>query len=379
MKTTNNKIFFIIFSIVWIAIILLNLATPYKAFSENENRYLAKFPAFSFKSFVDGDYMRGIEEYNNDQFIYRDQWISVKTILERALLKQESNSVYFAKDDYLIEKHKDSDISKQLSDKNIGYLEEFMQTYGLKLGDKRVKAMFVPTASEVLSSKLPLFATGFNQKLFVENFKAKIPDEHIIDVSDVLMEHQDEYIYYRTDHHWTALGAYYAYEQWALSLDLVPLTKDQFEITLASDQFYGTLHSKVNTIVNPDNIYLYHTKEEMNYELTYNLENKSNSLYDLSRLNGKDKYSVYMGGNNASVEIQTKLDNGKRLLVIKDSFANSFVPFAVNHYEKTIMIDLRYYNTSLESFINENKITDILVLYNVVGFAKDTNLLKLLQ
>ncbi len=117
----------------------------------------------------------------------------------------------------------------------------------------------------------------------------------------------------------------------------------------------------------------------MNYKLTYNLDVQTDSLYDLDKLNGKDKYSVYMGGNNALVEIKTNNKNAGKLLVIKDSYAHSFVPFAVNHYETSYMVDLRYYNGSINDLINDNGITDILILYNVMGFVKDSNISKLVK
>jgi hypothetical protein len=381
MKLTFNKIFFSIFALVWTGFILWNLATPSKVFSENENRYLAEMPKFTIDKFVSGEYMNGIDEYLNDQFIIRDQWIGLKVILERAILKQEINSVYFANDDYLIEKHNYIDVSEEQADKNRDYLIEFINKYSSTLGKEHVKAMLIPTASEVLTDKLPPFAagTGFNQNTYVDKLSSTLSTDSVIDVSNTLNKHKGEYIYYRTDHHWTTLGAYYAYEQWAKALGIKPLGKEQFNIILASDQFYGTLHSKVNTNVKPDNIYLYEIKDDMNYQLIYNLGDKTDTLYDLKKLEGKDKYSVYMSGNNALVEIQTNHKNARKLLVIKDSFAHSFVPFAVNHFEMTYMIDLRYYNGNVNDLVDENGITDVLLLYNVMGFVKDINIRKLID
>ena len=381
MKITFNKMFFYLFVLLWVGFIIWNLATPPKIFSENENRFLAEIPKFTIDKFVNGEYMNGMDEYINDQFIKRDQWIRMKTMLERAILKQETNSVYFAKDQYLIEKHDYNDVSEEQADKNGDYLIEFIKKYVSKLGNDHVKVMLVPTASDVLIDKLPPFAadTGYNQNDYVDKLASSVSKDIFINLSDTLKGHKDEYIYYRTDHHWTTLGAFYAYEHWARSIGIEPLNKDQFDIILASDQFYGTLHSKVNINVKPDNIYLYEIKKDMDYQLTYDLINKTDTLYDLTKLEGKDKYSVYMGGNNALIEVQTNNKNGHKLLVIKDSYANSFVPFAINHYEKTYMLDLRYYNGRIDTFIENNGITDVLVLYNVMGFVKDINIGKLLN
>lgn len=378
MKFTFNKLFFYLFASLWLGLIVCNLVTPEKTFSANENRLLAELPIYTTEKLLNGDYMNGLDEYVNDQFIFRDHWISFKTLAERAMLKHDINSVYFAKDDYLIEKHDKSDVSEEQAEKNKQYLIEFVKNYVEKLGEDRVNVMLVPTASEILKDKLPNFATEYDQGAYIDEVVEALPEGTFVDVWNSLNQHNDEYIYYRTDHHWTALGAFYAYQQWATDAGFTALGQDQFNITLGSDQFYGTLHSRVNVNVKPDEIYLYEIKEDKNYQLLYNLTDQTNTLYDLSKLEGKDKYSVYMGGNNAVVEVETNNKNGRRLLVIKDSYAHSFVPLAVNHYEDTLMIDFRYFNGSIEEFAQENQITDILVLYNTMNFVKDKNLLKLL-
>ncbi len=379
MKLTFNKIFFCFFTLLWSVLIICNLVTPEKTFSENENRLLAKLPKYTNEKLINGEYMNELDEYINDQFVFRDNWIYIKTMAERAMLKPDINSVYFAEDGYLIEKHDKSDVSEEQAQKNKDRLINFVKKYADKLGEDRVNVMMVPTASMVLKDKLPPFATGYDQDAYIDEVIEALPKGTFIDVRNILNQHKEEYIYYRTDHHWTALGAFYAYEQWATDAGIMPLSQKQFDITLASDQFFGTLHSRVNVNVKPDEIYLYKIKEDMNYQLLYNLTDHTDTLYDLSKLEGKDKYSVYMGGNNALVEVKTNNKNGRRLLVIKDSYAHSFVPLAVNHYEETFMIDFRYYNAGVEEFIEENKITDVLVLYNTMNFVKDKNTLNFLK
>lgn len=378
-KITLNKLFFYMFTLIWSGFILWNLVIPAKGFSENENRYLAKIPEFTYKSFINGEYMNEMDEYINDQFIIRDTWIRIKTMAERAMHKQDINSVYFAKDGYLIEKHDSNEVSEEQAVKNRERLIEFINKYANKLGVDRIKVMLVPTASEILADKLPPFATGYDQDAYMDKVMDSILKGTFIDIRELLTKHKDEYIYYRTDHHWSALGAYYAYEAWAKEAGFIPLSAEEFDITIGSNEFLGTLHSKVNINIKPDDIYLYKMKEDMDYQLLYNLSDKSDTLYDLSKLDGKDKYSVYMGGNNAVLEVQTNNNNGRRLLVIKDSFAHSFVPFAVNHYEKTFMVDFRYFNGGIEDYMEENEITDVLVLYNTMNFVKDKNTNKLLK
>lgn len=375
-KVENDIVTTCTFIFLIFVITTASLLVPIKTFSQSENRYLEGKPKFSFDSLIKGKYTKDYETFITDQFVLRDSWIRVKTMSERAMLKQDINSVYFAKDNYLIQKYDIYEVSKIQEASNIERLNAFVNKYSDKLGKDKVKVMLVPTASVVLEEKLPPFATGYNQKAFIELVINKLLDNSVVDISDTLAEHKEEYIYYRTDHHWTTLGAFYAYEKWAKEIGFTPLKAEEFNITLASNEFYGTLHSKVNIDIEPDSIFLYEIKKNMDYQLEYNLSEKAKTLYDMNMLAGKDKYSVYMGGNNALVQIKTNNQNGRRLLVIKDSFAHSFVPFAVNHYEETFMIDLRYFNGGIEEYIKENNITDILVLYNTMNFVLDKNTIK---
>lgn len=374
----KRQLFFYVFIIIWSGLIIWNVVTPQKGFSEHENRYLAKFPPFAIDKLINGEFMKEVEEYINDQFVFRDSWILLKTNMERFLLKQDINSVYIAKDEYLIEKHSKEDVSFISAQKNKERLIEFLSKYGELLGKDRVYAMLVPTASNILKDKLPIFASDYDQNAYIDSLLHSIEANNLIDIRDVLEKHKEEYIYYRTDHHWTSLGAYYAYETWARKVGITPLSLKDFNVNVISKSFYGTLHSKLNINIKADEIHLYEYKKDMNYELIYNLTDRKDSLYDYSKLFGKDKYSVFFGGNHALVEVDTNLQNDRRLLVIKDSFAHSMVPFQVNHYEKTYMVDLRYFNGSIEGFIEENEITDVFVLYNTMNFVKDKYTSKLL-
>lgn len=379
MKKSKNRLFIILFSLVWSILIIANVLTPIRVFSVNENRYLKDFPDFSWQRFVNGDYMSEMDLFIDDQFVLRDNWIGLNVLLERALLKQEINGVYFGKDNYLIERYPSSSVSNELLQENQTYLEVFVQTQSTQLGNDRVKVMLVPTASDILIDILPPLAahTGFDQLGYIETLKTKLDENVFIDVSQTFFEHDDEQIYYRSDHHWTTFGAFLAYQQWAQASGISAMTESMFEINEVSQDFYGTLHSKVNTKLQADTIDLYYPVIPLEYRVTYNRETVSSSLYDLSKLQTKDQYASFFGGNHSLVEIETSLNTGRKMLVIKDSFANAFVPFVANHFDSTIMVDLRYYHASLEHLIKEEKITDILVLYNVMNFSSDQYLQQL--
>ncbi len=373
----RSKVKVIIFIAFMYFITMLSIFSKDKSFSDNENRYLATKPKFTFEKLNNGSYAKEYEEYITDQFILRDKWISIKTYSERAMLKKDINGVYFGKDDYLIEKYEG--FNEEQVNKNINRLNEFISTYNKKIGENHVKVMIVPTASEVLKDKLPLFAYDNTQKRLISYINNVLPEGTTIDLISLFENYKDEYIYYRTDHHWTSLGAYYAYKKWGQEVNIETYNSSDFYIEEVSSDFYGTIYSKVNTKVKPDSIYLYNLKDKnIEYKLDYDLGQKvTDSIYDFKKLEGKDKYAVFLGGNNGLVNIKTNVGNNRKLLIIKDSFANSFIPFVINNFSEVSVVDFRYYNMKISEYIEKENFTDILFLYNSLNFNKDKNLIKL--
>ncbi|MEG0895560.1 MAG: DHHW family protein, partial [Oscillospiraceae bacterium] len=302
-----------------------------------------------------------------DQIPFRDEFIGVKTQSEYLVGKRDTNNVFFGKDDYLIEKH--SGVSSDVLERNYKYLENFLNKSKEMLGENHASAIIVPTASNILTDKLPAFATDFNQNILLDrmDFDARVP----------LNTHNQEYIYYKTDHHWTTLGAYYTYMDWADYMGITPY--DDYKKEMVSDKFYGTLYSKARLVsTTADEMWRYIPNNNAEYTVTYNLgERVENTLYNPEKLEVRDKYSYFLNGNNPVVEIKSNNDKQGKLLIVKDSFAHSFAPFAVNDFAQVDMIDLRYLNYSVVDYIKEHEITDVLVLYSSVNFAKESNLFKL--
>lgn len=382
-KQKKKKLPMVLPSVIFLVLIfgftVMSFLTPVKGFSENENRMLAQKPEFSWKTLFNGSFTKDYETFITDQFFARDTWIGMKTWMELGLQKKEINGVYFAKDGYLIETQDADSVDAEQLAKNEERLIEFISKYSEKLGADQVHAMLVPTASELLSEKLPAFAQTYPQQELLNRIRTKLPPGSFLDAGESLREQKDDYIFYKTDHHWTAHGAYYAYQQWADACGFTPWDKSKFQVEKVSDSFYGTIYSKINIkTTEPDEIYLYQT--DQTYQVEYDLDRKKkDTLYELGHLETKDQYSVYLDGNHALVQIDTdtKENEGRKLLIIKDSFAHTFTPFAVNHFPVTYMVDFRYFNMPISQFIENYGITDILVLYNVKSFMTDKNLYQL--
>ena len=197
-----------------------------------------------------------------------------------------------------------------------------------------------------------------------------------MDVRGALAAHNGEYIYYRTDHHWTSLGAYYAYQSWRESEGISCRSIDDFEQQELSNSFLGSTYSKANLFtVRPDVMTAMFPKNLGALTVNYNLGQRvTDTIYETKYLNRRDKYPVYLDGNQPLVSISTGVSNGKRLMLIKDSYANTFVQMLLTDYEEIIMVDLRYMKAPLHPIIQEKNITDILIQYNLKGFSSDPNL-----
>ena len=204
-----------------------------------------------------------------------------------------------------------------------------------------------------------------------------LPEGVWFDAEAVLREHIDEELYYRTDHHWKTLAAYYVYAAWAKEKGLSPLALADYEIETVTDEFQGTIEAKVGGDVGCDSIQIFRPKEEKPYSLLYNREETETDLYDWDALKTKDKYALFFGGNQPVVEGTIENGSNRRLLVIKDSYAHCFLPFTFHDFSEVDFVDLRYFNESFREYRKDKEYTDILFLYNASGFAEDASLVKL--
>lgn len=329
-----------------------------RKFSDNENRVLKERPKLSATTLVSGKYMADFDDYVSDQFPLRDGCMEIATGYKRLLGMKDVNGVYIGKEGYLLTKTDENSVDSKRVEKNIRYFNEF---FG-KHQDKKITFMLVPEASMVLSDKLPFKADVSWEWDLLNNIRDNIEGAEIAHPEDNMLK-SDLQMYYRTDHHWTGYGAYEAYKEFSGNTSEV-------EFQVVTDDFLGSLHSKVlssdieaeEIVVGTANVMVLADEKEL-------------MLYDYAALDKKDKYQIFQGGNHGMVKIKGKGEGN--ILVIKDSFANSFVPFLMEDYENIIMIDLRYYMGNMNTLCLSEGITDILVLYQIGNFISDENIIKL--
>ena len=378
MNKKQNVIIILLFLLMIFGIGISNFLIPVREFSDKENRALAQAPALSAKYYFSGQFAKDYESYITDQFIGRDRWIGLKTAVERTTFNQEINDIYFAEDGYLIEKHSDN-FTGDTAVNNITYLAAFTKEMESLYGAGHVTAMVVPNAVDILKDKLPPFAAPDDESQYLKSISEVLPERSWFDSEAVLLEHSEEAIYFKTDHHWKPLGAYYVYEAWAKEKGYEPLAIEDYEIETVSEDFLGTIESKVGGKTELDSIQIFKPDQEYPYTLLYNRKEKRTDLYDWKVLDTKDKFSVFFGGNQPIIEASIENKSPRKLLVIKDSYAHCFIPFTFHDFSQVDFIDLRYYNESLKSFMESKDYTDILFLYNASGFAEDPNVAKLMN
>ena len=381
----------IIIIIVFIGFFVLisgaSLIIKDREFSPNENRYLAETPELSWDNILSGKFQDGLEDYLRDQVCFRDGWITVKTGIQKACGDTDIGGAYVGKDGYDFEKITPEDVDEKQVDRNIKAVEDYFMTASETIDKQKLSFLLVPTSGLVMQEKLPKNARLFDQAKYIDQVQKAMKDYNFVDVRDTLMDYNDEYIYYKTDHHWTSAGACLAYDAWSERTGGEAETEDGLVKNVVSDKFRGSLYSKILDADSAyDEIWTYGLQKDEAFgskDCTVTIDEKQqlDSIYDDEKLQEKDKYAYFLGGNYGQVHIQNQKAaskaKGKNILIIKDSFANSFVPFVTQDYENIYMVDLRYYNGDMKAYLQEHEITDVLVLYNVSNFISDRNIHKL--
>lgn len=348
---------------------LTGLLLPDRGFSPNENRNLQKRPHPEHNNLVNGSLFKDLSSRMNDQFFLRDAFVSLRSTEEFLLGSRESHGVFIGKDHYLFAKPETPDPEK------LRTLTDAMAAFATQYSNMTMHMMLVPCAASVIPGKLPANAPVRNQIQDIADFAAGLPEKiSFVDAGAVLRVHAGEQLYYRTDHHWTSLGAKTVFEGCAAELGIETLSAAYDHVVL-SHSFLGTLGSQSGHYGTKDMIDLYvPSPATLYYVQIPDTQVTRSSLYDREKLAEKDQYQVFLGGNHPVVEIRTAAETGKNLLLFKDSYANSFVQFLIPYYDRIIMIDPRYYYDSLSTVIRSNSITDVLFLYSANTLFTDNSL-----
>lgn len=361
-------------SVAAIATMTVNIIIPDHKQSETENRPLQTFPSWNTEHVLSGQYTKDLNTWFSDQFVCRDQNIHIKYLIQKTFGVKEIQDVFLTKQG-LIEKT--AKPNKEQLERNLNAINTFKQNNP----ELNVGFVTAPNAVSIKKEYLPKYAVTLNQDKQIDNIYSKLDDSIVkIDLRNTLKKHKDEYLYYKTDHHWTSLASYYAYQDIAKAFNLETTKQSDYTIYPVTTNFEGTLANKTGSVNIKDEIDIYVPKDKCDYVITDESTNKkSRTIYHSDALETKDQYTVFMGGNKALFHINVDNNSKRHLLLIKDSYANSLIPFLIPQYASITVVDARYYFEDYTRLIKDDLITDVLFMNNSNTFVQDTSLADMLE
>ena len=365
MKQKNKAIQYFtsgIFLTFIFSLTVTNIFAEKSNFSENENRSLANPPEISLKNIFSGNFDDEFESGLTDHFINRDAWIELKASTKKATGSIENNTVYFGKDEHLIQQFTSYD--EKTLENNIQYINTFTTNNNIQ-----ANILLVPGASYGNQQFLPFGAYDLDEASLIDSIGNQFASQNYINITNQISNGED--LYYKTDHHWNTDGAYVGYE--AICQNVLHKQPNTFTYEKVADGFKGTMYSKSGAFWNTgDPIYKMTPETNFSATVTYDNGTTSDSLFVDENLNKKDKYTYYLDGNHAYLDIKTNVNNGKKAVIVKDSYSHILLPYLATEYSEIQVVDLRYYRQSVSALIDAS--TDFYIIYSLESFLTDNNL-----
>lgn len=347
MKNKLNTVTVCVFAALLLGFSIAFWILPDRGFSAEENRSLRTLPRFTWERLFDGSYADEINEYFADQFPVRDSLVGLKGVCETVLIKGENNGIL---------RGKDGQLAKRLFDVHCADGRVIADCDGFDADHLRAAGEGLARATEALDVPLTVLLTGRTIDVAASAFsypregsdallaamREAIPSS--VDYVETVPEMRRRYdageaVYYRTDHHWTTLGAYYAYAELMRSFgmedEIIPM--DAFERKTVSEAFYGTAWSAGGMKdIPPDSMELWLLGNEDSFTVTAD-GRAIDGLYSYGYLEKKDKYSFFLDGTHDVVTVTGKGEDRPTLLLLKDSFANALAPFLAQHFDLVLL------------------------------------------
>ena len=366
---------FFVFSHIVILFTVIDIINSPKEFSELENKNLSQIPILSLESYIDTSFSSDYEKYINDQFFLRDKWIDLKSRIEYLLGKRENNDIIFGKDNYLFKKF--TTFNDEMLKNNLNSIITFTNNY-----NKEVDFFIIPNSYAIYDELTPRYLPLVDQLSLINSINSYLSlksNDHIntINVAEELLKNKDDYIYYKTDHHWTSYGAYLAYLTYMdyLGLEIVDINNLE-KITI--NNFLGTYYNRSKYFKADSDFITYYNILGLHIEID---GKEQLSLMDLDKFKGSDKYSAFLWGNNGLTKVIneniSEERKGSSILIFKDSYANSFIQFLSYNYEIIDIIDLRYFKESIRNFMKDKDYNEILIMYSFNNLSSDINIRRL--
>ena len=361
-------------------VVLLSVFTflsPQISYSDEQNRTLAHSPEFSLQKWMNGDFSQDTEDFLQDQLILRERFTKMATGMELLAGNREIGGVYIG-NSRLIGNTEVPD--EKITQSNAAAISAFAEKYS---GSLETSLMLVPTAQEFYASEIPLFAEPFDQTAYIQKVYQAVEGAACVDAYTSLAASPRD-IFYRTDYRWTSYGAYVGYTALAKTLGFKAVSHDMFNVEHVSHDFLGNLYAR--TLYGEqweDSIDLYtfaphSVVQDVVKNTGVNTETYS-SIFFRDELEGRDAGDVFLGESYPLVTIRTSVGNGKKLILFRDSYADTMMQFLPLHYDEIVLVDLRHLNRPLSEYINLADYQQALFLYNVEDFTDDASISKVLR
>lgn len=354
-----------------------------------EGKKYEQKPVFSLDGLIDRTFLKSFETYFSDQFPLRDNWIETNNYISTHLFRNNLiKGVYTGDSDYLISVVNSTAEDKVLN-QSINKINDFAAT--LKPLDIPIYFALVPNKSTMMEEKLPKHIESYANE-YSDSFIAGLSNQiHSLDLRKTLLPHlQEENMYFYTDHHWKPKAAFYAYQEIINTLNEkdksigVPLKISDFNWQEDQTPFYGSEARKVTKLnVNQYDTITIVTKkdEEAKIDIRYG-GISGRKLYDYDYLNDQEtytnRYAAYLSGDKSEIVMKNpSVKNGKRVLIMKDSYANPMIQFFTNHFEEVRVLDLRHYNRmSVKEYIAKHNIHYALFVHNINSISTTPSLFE---
>lgn len=372
-RTKDGKhvnIFLIFTMIIVMAVLSLgSLAAPDRDKSDNENRFLTQKPKFSVENVLEGKFETQLEDYLSDQIVGRENWIKIMSSTLNSVGYSDVNGVYILDDGRLIERKTQAEFNSVRFKNNLEQIAEMNEE--VSKSGAEVRVMLIPTAAHSYRN-LANLSTNFDEEEAFIIARDTLGDI-LIDLEDAFVpdDNASDGYYYKTDHHWNYFGAE---KGAAIYRDSLGLKQRDWEAEELTKDFKGTLYSKVLLSERVrDTISVPGDSVDMDVKVSIGDE-RYDSVYFMDRLENKDKYEVFLGGNYEKVDIYNEepgAEDKPRLMIVKDSYANSFVPFIMDDFSLITMVDTRYFRQSVKDAVLDGEYDQVLVLYSVSNFSEE--------
>ncbi|MBQ9760903.1 MAG: hypothetical protein IJW16_06100 [Clostridia bacterium] len=362
---------------------------PDQSFSEQENRSLRMSPKLTLDGLISGEYAEAVNDYFADQFPLRDALVGCKGVAEVLAGRGENNGILLGADGQLARRLfsircADGETVEDTDAFDVKHLKSSME--GLS---RLSEHLDVPLTVMLTGRNIDVAASAFDyptnpSNALLDTIRAEKRGQYeLLDTVPMYRERfeRGEYVYYKTDHHWTSLGAYLAYVEIMRSFGMENETKNEdfFAKTVVSEDFYGSLWSAGGMkFVPPDRVEIWYGADDGDYTVTADGK-QLEGFYTLSHLEKKDQYSVFLDGTHDVVTVTKKSGEERPVLLIpKDSFANSLAPFLARHFD-LVLVNLSSKNdfTNVSDLAKSYGADRVLIVYTIENVITADRLCRL--